>query len=222
MQFTIFANGKFNHHTIKLYKPTKIIAADGGARHCKNLGIKPDVLIGDLDSIAPDILAFLESGDVDIVRHPENKNETDLELAINYAVEHGAMEITLYGLLGGRWDMSFANIMLLASPQYSMVDFQVIGDNLKLNILRGGKSITLYGKPGDLISVLPLGGNAQGVTYTGLAWPLKGANLYLGSPLGMSNTMLENEATIRLVSGTLLIFHDLQISENDGSGNRCC
>ncbi len=215
MIFTIFANGEVNLSTVRLPNPTKIIAADGGTQHCLSLGIKPDVLIGDLDSIPPKSLASLEAAGVEIIRYLESKDETDLELAINYAVEHEAKNIQLYGLLGGRWDMSFANVMLLSSPKYSTVAFQVVADNLEIFILRGGQSIKLIGNPSDPVSVLPLGGNAKGVTYTGLAWSLKKANLVSGSPLGVSNHMLTDKATIQLASGILLIFHGLKKTEMD-------
>ena len=210
MQFTIFANGKINSNSIKLSKSTKIIAVDGGAQHCIGIGIIPDVLIGDFDSVTPDTLDVLKSGDVEIIRHPEDKNETDLELAISYAVRMGAAKITLFGLLGGRWDMSFANILLLASPHYSRVEFHVIGDHLEIFILRGGESVTLGGKLSDLVSVLSLRGNALGVTYKGLLWALDNAELPFGSPLGISNQMVKDEATISLKTGTLLIFHSSQ------------
>jgi len=220
MRFTIFANGEINLLNVELPKRTKIIAANGGAQQCLRFGIRPDILIGDFDSITPSTLALMESGGVEVVRHHENKNETDLELAINFAVAHGATEIKLLGLLGGRWDMSFANILLLSSPQYSKIDFHVLGDNIEMYILRNGKSITLVGEPGDPVSVLPLGGSARGITYSGLAWILRNANLDTGSPLGVSNFMLGNEAAISLDSGILLIIHSLQKAESDITQNK--
>ena len=210
MEYTIFANGEVNLNSLVLNEPSKVIAADGGANHCLRLGIRPDVLIGDLDSIHNDSLADMEKAGIRVLRHPENKDETDLELAINYAVEHGAARITLYGILGGRWDMSFANILLLASPKYASIEFQVVHDGLQIFVLRGGQTTTLTGNPGDLVSVLPFGGAAMGLQYSGLAWSLDNGNLISGSPRGVSNRMMEKEATIRLGSGTLIVFHNQQ------------
>lgn len=210
MEFVIFANGEVNLKTLTIAEPQVIIAADGGANHCLRLGIQPDILIGDLDSINSDSHADLEAAGIHIIRYAENKDETDLELAINYAVEHGATRITLYGILGGRWDMSFANVMLLAAPKYAAIEFHVISVSLQIFILRDGQTATLFGNPGDIVSVLPFGGDALGIRYSGLAWSLDHGNLNTGSPIGVSNRMLEKEATITLESGTLIIFHNFQ------------
>lgn len=217
METIIFANGEVNLEKIRITDSTRVIAADGGTKHCVRLGITPDIVIGDLDSIGSDTLSKMETAGVDVIRHPMKKDETDLELAINYAVEQGVKEIVLYGLLGGRWDMSFANVMLLASPRYATIEFKVVNGSLSIFILRGGQSITISGNPGDLVSVLPIGGDAEGVCYKGLEWSLDHGRFLSGSPLGMSNQMVEAEATIGLDSGTLLIFHDQQeaLSEED-------
>lgn len=217
METIIFANGEANLDHIRFADSAKVIAADGGVNHCIRFGITPDVLIGDLDSVDNDTLVKLQSAGVEVIRHPVKKDETDLELAINYAIEQGAKKITLYGLLGGRWDMSFANVMLLASPKYTSIEFKVVNGSLRIFILRGGQSVTISGNPGDLVSALPIGGDAEGICYTGLEWPLDKGQILSGSPLGMSNQMLEAEATIGLGSGTLLIFHDQQeaLSEED-------
>jgi thiamine pyrophosphokinase len=215
MFYSIVANGNLGPEITRIPQPARIIAADGGANHCLKLGILPDVVIGDLDSVQAVALAELKSNGVKIIRHPAAKDETDLELAINFAMKEGAAKITLFGLLGGRWDMSFANILLLASSQFEDIDFHIQGEGLEIFILRNGKSITLDGQPGDPVSVLPLGESARGVTYKGLGWPLAEYTLPFGSPIGVSNHMLENHATISLDSGVLLIFHSTQIAPGE-------
>lgn len=184
-----------------------MIAADGGARHPWRLGLIPDVIIGDLNSLHPGEAANFDRSGASIYRFPEEKDETDLELALDFAMEKGATEITLFGLLGGRWDMSLANILLLAAPRYRGIHFRVIEGDTEMHILRGGESLTLTGAPGDPISVIPLAADAHDLTYHGLKWPLENATLPFGTPRGVSNEMGKKTAEISLTLGVILIIH---------------
>ena len=201
----IFANGDLSTQNIDLPNGTIVIAADGGIRHCLKMKIKPHVIIGDFDSADNDALSLVERNGAKLIQYPTDKNETDLELAINYAIEKGANNITLYGLLGGRWDMSIANILLLASPAYQAVNFRVICGNIEFFIVRGGKSLTIHGNPGDTVSVIPLSPQPTGITYAGLTWSLENATLPFGSPRGVSNCLIKEKATLRLNSGVILV-----------------
>ncbi len=111
----IFANGRMESPppiTKSVLPSDLIIAADGGSLHCKTLGIIPNVIIGDFDSIGTkDISPYKEVG-VEIVQHPTHKDETDLELALQYAVNHGVTKVHIIGALGNRWDMTLSNILL--------------------------------------------------------------------------------------------------------------
>jgi thiamine pyrophosphokinase len=204
--FVIFANGNMSPQNFNFLPETTVIAADGGIHHCLDLGITPHVVIGDFDSAGNDSLSMLENKGTLLIQYPTEKNETDLELAINYAIEKGAIDITLYGLLGGRWDMSLANIILLASPDYDAVNFRVIDGASDIFIVRGGRSLTLYGNPGDTVSVIPLSPLPTGITYSGLAWSLENASLPFGSPRGVSNYLKKEKATIKLDSGVILVY----------------
>jgi thiamine pyrophosphokinase len=205
MHTTIFANGEITCSHIDLALHTNIIAADGGAHHCLNMGIVPKVVIGDFDSLTAEELNTLEDAGSQLVRYSVNKDETDLELALIYAVEEDATEITLFGLLGGRWDMSFANMLILASPRFKGIHFRVIHGNYEMYILRAGETLTIDGTPGDRVSVIPLGTHAEGITYTGLEWGLQRETMFFGSPRGVSNRMLNGKANITLDSGLLLV-----------------
>ncbi|NUM48912.1 MAG: thiamine diphosphokinase [Anaerolineales bacterium] len=186
-----------------------MIAADGGARHAwqDGKGKIPDVIIGDLDSLTPDEIAGYDRAGASLYRHPPAKDETDLELALDFALQHHATEITLYGLFGGRWDMTFANLLLLAAPKYAGVRLHIVEGDTDLYLLRGGETLTLHGSPGQTVSAIPLHGDATGVTYTGLTWPLQNATLPFATPRGVSNTMAAEMATITLTEGILLITH---------------
>jgi thiamine pyrophosphokinase len=207
MKFIIFANGTLKESTIKLDSHARILAADGGAQHCLQLGIIPEAVIGDFDSLSAQEIRQLESRGAVLHRYPADKDETDLELALDYALAAGADEIILYGLLGGRWDMSFANILLLAAPRYTGVHFQVIAEGTRMYILRGGESLDLTGETGETVSVLPLSPEIHGLVYQGLAWPLENASLLFGSPRGVSNRLVGHAARISLVDGVVLVVH---------------
>ncbi len=144
----IFANGTLDHspHLAGLLKQADLlIAADGGANHCAKLDITPDILLGDLDSINPAILATYENEEVAIHRFPRRKDATDLELALDLATEKGTRAIWLIGALGGRWDMSLANIMLAASAKYKDRDIFLLGLDCSIRILHPGKVHTING-----------------------------------------------------------------------------
>ncbi|MFC1996877.1 thiamine diphosphokinase [Chloroflexota bacterium] len=205
-RITIFANGNIPSASIYLPPNQIILAADGGARHCLKLGIKPQVVIGDFDSLLDEEIAALEADNITLIRYPKDKDNTDLELAIDYAArELDARQITLYGLLGGRWDMTFANMLLLASPRYAGIKFQVIDGNTTAYILRGGETLDIQGQPGTTVSVIPLDSPAIGVTYQGLQWPLENTTLYFSNPRGVSNSMTTTQAKISLQQGILLV-----------------
>jgi len=205
MNVTIIANGEIVNSQISLLPDTIIIAADGGARHCLKLGLIPEVVIGDFDSLSENELADLENAGSKLICHSSDKDETDLELALDYALQYRPTEITLYGLLGGRWDMTFSNLLLLTSPKFSEINFKIIDGNTKMFVLQGKKSLIVDGKAGDLISAIPLSKEVDGINYKGLKWPLENASLGFGSPRGVSNELISTQAQISIESGILLI-----------------
>ena len=181
-----------------------ILAVDGGANHCRRLGIIPDALIGDLDSIAPAVLQEFQEKAVVIHRHPPRKDATDLELALNLAMNKGAREVWLLAGLGGRWDMSFANVLLLAGEKYQTLSCTVPGPGCIMHILHPGEAFSLTGVPGQKISLLPLANSVHGLTLHGFAYPLQNATLHFGSTQGVSNVRQESAATIQFRTGILL------------------
>ncbi len=207
MHTIIFANGHIPTSPLPLPAHDLLIAADGGAGNAAQFNLLPDVVIGDFDSLSPSEIAAFDQDGTKSIRYTAEKDETDLELAMDYAAGQGADEITLYGLLGGRWDMTFANLLLLASEKYAGIRFKAVDGNTSFHILHGGESLQLQGEPGDIVSVLPLRGPAEGVSYQGLTWPLEEANLPFGTPRGVSNTITDTLATISIQKGTVLVVH---------------
>jgi thiamine pyrophosphokinase len=182
-----------------------LIAADGGALPLVRAGIVPHVAIGDMDSIDAAGLAELEAHGVDTRRFAREKDETDLELALLYAAGAGATAIDILGALGGRWDHTLANVALLALPELRGRRARLLADGQTLFLVRD--SAVLEGRVGDTISLLPLAGDARGVTTRGLRYPLDDAMLRFERARGVSNVLLDPPAHVSLREGLLLVVH---------------
>lgn len=182
-----------------------LICADGGAHHVLRWGLRPHVLIGDMDSLEEEPLRRLEEAGTLVLRYPSRKDETDLELALDYAVRQGADEILILGALGGRWDHTVANILLLTWPRLEGREVQIVAGQERLFLVR--RQATLRGAAGDIVSLLPLSPVVEGIVTSGLEYPLRGEPLYMGPSRGVSNVMLGPEATVTIASGWLLVVH---------------
>jgi thiamine pyrophosphokinase len=207
LRAVIFANGILNDPSqtlAALQASDLVIAADGGARHCQALGITPEVVIGDFDSLSEDELAALERAGAQVVRFPARKDFTDLELALQHATALGADEILVFAALGARWDQTLANLLLPAAPGLEGVCIRLLDGSQEVALLRPGETHTLAGKPGDTVSLVPLGGHAHGITTDGLEYPLTDGTLYFGATRGISNVLLGERAVVRLEEGLLL------------------
>ncbi|NLG29453.1 MAG: thiamine diphosphokinase [Chloroflexi bacterium] len=183
----------------------RVLAADGGANWLAAHGRLPHVLIGDMDSVHPDVLRALAMGDCRLVRHPAQKDETDTELALNEALGLGAQRITLLGAWGGRMDHALANVLLLAMPQLAKLDVALFDGCSTVRLVR--RALTLSGAPGDLLSLLPLAGEARGVTTEGLQYALSDDTLPFGPARGVSNVFTGALARVNVRSGLLLAVH---------------
>ncbi len=174
-----------------------VIAADSGLDHAHRLGFEADLLVGDLDSVSLNA-AERHQGRVD--QHSERKDATDLELALVAA--RTAERLIVVGGHGGRLDHLLANAELLADHRWS--DMRIVwlaGDDLVAVVHH---QITLQGRPGDLVSLVPMGGHAFGVTTEGLEWPLENAALAAGATRGVSNRFTETTAQVTIRQGALL------------------
>ncbi len=203
----IFANG--NMASIppvvnEICSSDLVIAADGGSHHCKTLGITPDLIIGDLDSLDDAAIAAYTRAGVEINRYPAHKDETDLELALIAALQRSVSEVHIIGGLGARWDMTIANVLLAAHQVFAQLSIRLFDGTQELVLLRGASRLDLDDRQGDTISLIPFGGDALGVTSVGLEYPLLDETLYFGSPRGVSNTILGAHAQVSLRQGTLL------------------
>ncbi len=208
MRAVIFANGGFTdpRGARGLLRPDDlIIAADGGTHHALTAGVLPHVVIGDLDSLLPDERSHVEAAGSRIIRFSPRKDETDLELALLHAVREGATEIVILAALGGRLDQTIANLLLLALPELNGRDVRIVEGTQTAFLIHGGRDGALVeGRPGDTVSLIPLGGDAVGVTAEGLEWPLHEDTLRFGPARGVSNVLTAQIARVRVRRGLLL------------------
>jgi thiamine pyrophosphokinase len=177
------------------------IAADSGIDLALELGRSVDVAVGDFDSVTAAGLAAVTDAGADIVRHPIAKDATDLELALDVALERGAERIVVLGGHGGRLDHLLANVALLASPRYAAVPVEAHLGAALLTVVRGG--VEVRGRAGELITLLPQHGPALGVRTTGLAYPLRDEDLPEGTSRGVSNLFTGPVAGVHVRAGVL-------------------
>ena len=179
-----------------------VVAADGGLDRALALGLDVDVVIGDLDSVSPDALDAAKAGGARVVRHPEAKDATDLELALDEAVALRARAVLVVASAEGRLDHLLALVLLLGSERYAELEIDaVVGDSL-VHVVRGERTLT--GTPGELVSLLAIGGAATGVATEGLEYTLGGETLDPGTSRGVSNVFTGAEARIAVGDGVVL------------------
>jgi thiamine pyrophosphokinase len=204
----IFANGELpdlNKARLLLRAGDHILCADGGTRHALALGIKPDLIIGDLDSADEGVVQEFRNDGVKIEAHPRDKNETDLELAIQRAIDLSPKQILIIAALGGRLDQTLANITLLSDPRLLAFDARL--DDGVEEVLLCHDQVKVHGGTGDLVSLIPWHGDVSGVQTKGLKWALHRETLYADKTRGISNEMVTDPASIAIESGLLLIVH---------------
>ena len=179
-----------------------VIAADSGLDHAHALGFHADLLVGDLDSVDADLLRAARDNGTKVEHHPVEKDATDLELALEAARSRGAIRVTVVGGTGGRLDHLLANALLLAAPRFGDLELDALLPPARVTVVRNER--TLPGRVGALCTLLPAGGPADGVTTTGLRYPLRDERLAAGTTRGVSNVFVDVTATVVVRAGVLL------------------
>lgn len=190
----------------RLPSDATVIAADSGLASAGPLGLTVDLIVGDLDSVEPELLAGARAAGVPIDAHPPDKDRTDLALALDAAMQADAARILVVGGHGGRLDHLLGNAALLASPTYRDAEVVAYMGTAIVTVLHGAaeRTTTLAGEIGDYVSLVAFHGPARGISTTGLRFPLDDADLAAGSSLGVSNEFAAPQATVSLRDGALL------------------
>ena len=206
MKCVIIANGdlEYTDGMIGIIKGARmIVCADGGARHLRALNILPHVMIGDFDSIDPDDQEFFKKNQIKTLRFPSRKDQTDSELCLDWALKNNATDITLLGVTGTRLDHTLANIFLLKKLALQNIPARIINKNNQIHIVTD--SITIEGRAKEFLSIIPITEDVTGITLKGLEYPLKNADLKMGSCRGVSNYFKDNRACISIKTGALIV-----------------
>ena len=198
----IFAGGDLPETDLADEVPSAdlILAADSGYDAAVHLGFRVDVLIGDMDSVAASPIP----GHVVIERYPADKDQTDLDLALELAMREDPSRVVVVGGTGGRFDHEISTVALLCSDRWASVeDLDWVSSRGRAHVVRRRR--ILHGDVGATVTLVPIGGAITGVTTSGLQWELKGADFEPGSTRGVSNVMRAPIADIQLGSGCLLV-----------------
>ena len=179
-----------------------VIAADSGVRHAVAAGLHVDLVVGDLDSVDEAELAAVVADGARVERHPVDKDATDLELALEAAVRAGADRTFVVGLGGGRLDHFLANLLVLAAPALAGTAIEAWVGTARMTVVRD--AVVLEGEPGDLLTLVPLGGRATGVRTEGLRYPLDDETLEAGTTRGVSNVLESATVKVSVADGVLL------------------
>ena len=188
------------------FTPTKgdlVIAADGGYSKLTELGITPDVLVGDMDSLP----CRLPAEGVEIIRHPVEKDETDAYLAYRIGRERGYTDFMLYGGVGGRPDHTFANYSLLYGAKLDGYNITLVDKDYDIFVINN-ESVTLIGERGKTFSVFAIGGECSSVTIQGAKYCCESVTLTEAFSLGVSNSFVDTPVYVSAEGGALLIMKE--------------
>jgi thiamine pyrophosphokinase len=196
------------HKVVEAQNPV-IICADGAARYLRVLDIVPAFIIGDMDSIDTDTLEYFYQRGSTILRHPGEKDETDTQLALEYAIKLQPRDIFIFGALGGRIDHTLANISLLTMGDKAGVQTRIIDETCELFIV--SRSVIIEGQKGQTVSLLPLSSEVAGITLEGFEYPLSDGVMEIGRPYGISNILISEKGMISIQSGYLLVIRNFAV-----------
>jgi thiamine pyrophosphokinase len=198
----VFSGGGPVRRAFPMHDADLVVAADGGVVEAERLGMSVDLLIGDLDSAPPKARERVEAAGGRVEPHPRDKDASDLELALEAVRLRGAAEVLVVGGDGGRFDHLLASALLLAAPRFADLRIDAVLGDARLHVIREER--VLEGRPGELISLLPVGGPARGVRARGLRYALDGEDLPPGTSRGLSNQFSEPRATVAMQEGVLI------------------
>src|SRR5258708_16559917 len=183
-----------------------VIAADGGAMKLAKAGRRPDLVIGDMDGVHAHQQRDLERAGAKLERFPNEKDQTDGELALDAAVKRGADEIVVAGAFGGpRLDHMAGNLMLLAHEDFAAIDVALVTERATFRSLLGPGILELEGAAGGWGTLEPLSEVARGVATDGLRYPLRHEELVRGSTRGVSNELTGPRGSVEVGDGLLLV-----------------
>ena len=206
MRAWIISAGQFErtgfYRSLVIKENDMVICADGGYDYAVAMGVQPTVVLGDLDSIRKPV----KDSRIPIIKFPTDKDKTDSQLAVDYALENKCDEIILLAATGGRIDHSLANIMLLGYIHDKGAEGLILTDKSRIALLTG-QTVIKRGS-GDGISFVPITPTVEGLTTEGLLYNLNNKTVRQGDTLTISNEFRSHQAKVKLTKGRLLVICD--------------
>ncbi len=183
-----------------------ILCADSGALYAYELDIKPDYILGDWDSGEVDVLDHFRYTGVELIPFPARKDRTDTEISVDFLLERGVKSMDIICALGGRLDHALANLMLLEKISDAGAQGRILSEREEILLIHNG-SLDIYGAEGDWLSLISLDEESEGISLSGLDYPLSNARILRAQSLGISNMFTGERARVSVDRGTLLIVH---------------
>ncbi|MCT4631715.1 MAG: thiamine diphosphokinase [Firmicutes bacterium] len=205
MRVLIFCNGDihdYDRHRTFIRPDDFLIGVDGGTNHIDKLGLVPNVILGDMDSVDKELMNG-KFRDVEVKTFPTRKDYTDTELALFYTEELKADQVVFLGMVGNRFDHTLGNVFLLKKAFQMGLNAFIYTDMHEMYIV--DKKASIKGCKGDLLSILPLSETVEGIYLRNLEYPLNNATVKMGEAIGISNVFLGDIAEIEVASGLLIV-----------------
>lgn len=179
------------------------IVVDGALEITHGLGVKPDYIVGDFDTVNQELLEYYDK-DI-ILRHPPEKDQTDTELAIETALRNGCNQLVFFGATGSRLDHSLGNIFLLEHLLKQGIEAEILNENNRLYLKNHDFLLKRKEARGDFVSLLPLTETVENVTLRGFKYPVERLTFYREKTLGISNEITEEEANVEFSKGIFIV-----------------
>lgn len=208
MRCILFANGEYGDlpaYDHLIANSDTILCADGGSNYAFEMGIRPDCIIGDLDSVRPEIRNYYTEQGVQFIQHPVQKDWTDLQLAMDLAMERGAEQMVVLGALGKRVDHTLHNLYAGIKLVRQGVKVSYYTPECWVYLIQD--QLVIEGQAGDLVSVIALTDRVEGVSASGFEYALKEPRLLSDQPYTISNVLAGPRGVINLQSGIVAVFH---------------
>jgi len=222
MRSIILANGEYgdiNWYSGLFRDGDYIICADGGANYAFKLGVMPAIIIGDMDSIYPEVKKHFFNKGVEMKQYPRRKDLTDTQIALTLAEEAGSDEILFIGTLGKRLDHTLSNIYCGIEP--AQRNIQIIHFSPDCTIYLVSKGLEIRGEKGDIVSVISLTEETSGVCLQGFEYPLDNVVLKNSQPFAVSNILAHDKGEVKVKEGVLAVFlYKQKLDAEPAEGNR--
>ncbi|MCX7796709.1 MAG: thiamine diphosphokinase [bacterium] len=185
-----------------------IVCVDGGTNYAYRLGIIPNIIIGDMDSVETSLLNYYKKLNIPFREYPRDKDKTDFHLALEELEKSGVKEVTIFGIVGTRLDHTLSALGIIRRfVREDRIRLAKISLGIKSDGYIFNKRIEIEGNPGEIISLIPMTEKVEGVTTDNLKYKLDKADIYLEDSLTISNEIEKSPCSVEIEKGVILVVH---------------